>query len=38
MGGTRRVVLLADLFNLFNVKRVTGYDQVHGIFIRSAES
>ncbi len=27
MGGTRRVVLLADMFNLFNVRRATGYDQ-----------
>ena len=27
MGGTRRVVLLADMFNLFNVKRATGYNQ-----------
>jgi len=27
LGGARRVVLLADLFNLFNVQRATGYDQ-----------
>ena len=27
MGGARRVVLLADVFNLFNAQRATGYDQ-----------
>jgi hypothetical protein len=27
LGGARRIVLLADLFNLFNVQRATGYDQ-----------
>ena len=26
-GGTRRVVLLADMFNLFNLQRTTGYDR-----------
>jgi len=27
MGGARRVVLLADVFNLFNTRSATGYDQ-----------
>ena len=37
MGGTRRVVLLADVFNLFNVRRATGYDQDTESIVRCAE-